>query len=487
MAADDWYRSADWSADAQALFERKLARATLHNKPQYLRIKGLALLEADDPALEEPAQGLLRRVISEYPDSTFDVSIAYDTLAACAAAAGHVDAALGYLRASLQAQLGTNVRGASELRIAELILRERRTDLLAEAEIALDAALADDLVFGGLKFRYAVARARLASLSVDPDQAAAFALGALHLAAVDAPVSSAHPTVGRVDADDCILDELEEIADRGDAEAASPLIDDFRGADGHVVWDWQLTRRLRWTDDDPLVAQEDASRREAQPIVDELRAAGFTVVDLEAFRLRGLPTAAAARTAAPILLRGIDRVTDPDLQASLAVALADPRVRAIATAPLLERFGAMRDPALNGSDRPSEAVGAQRRLKSGLASALSTLARDEHFDTLAKVLRDPAHGRHRVYLLWALQHVKHPDAVDVAIELLADGDLHFDALRTLGDLKSERAESVLTPFATQPEPRGRSDEAESTRVQIAIARRGLEKLEAARAKGKSRP
>ncbi len=487
VSADDWYRSADWDADAQAFFERKLARATAHKRPQYLRIKGLALLETDDPELQNAGVRLMRRVISEYPDSTFDVSVANGELAERAATAGNIDTALELLRAVMRAELGTNISGTPELRLAEVILQECRTDLLAEAEIALGTVLTEDPILGGLRFRYAVARARLAALTDEPDEAAAFALGALHLAAVDAPISSAHPTFGRVDGDDDLFAELEALADAGDAEAVSPLTDDFRGIDGEVVWDWRLIERLRWTDDDPLSAQQDALRREAQPIVEELRAAGFDVIDLEAFSLRMLPTAAAARTAAPILLRGIERASDPDLQAILVTALADRRVRAIATAPLLDMFGALRDPALNGHDRPSEAVGAQRGLRSALGSALSTLARDEHFTALAALLRDPAYGYDRVYLLWALEHVEHPDAVDLAIELLDDEDLNLNALRTLGDLRSERAAPVFAPIAATPKPRGRSDEAEMARIRIKVAERGLEKLEKARAAGKSRP
>lgn len=487
VSADDWYRSADWDADAQALFARKLARATTHNRPQYLRIKGLALLEADDPRVHQAGEELMRRVVSEYPDSTFDVSVAYEELADRAAAAGEIDAALELFRAEMRAELGTNIRGTAELKLAELILGERRTDLLTEAEIALDSVLTDDPLLGGLRFRYAVARARLAALTDEPDEAAAFALGALHLADVDAPISSAHPTVGRVDADDRLFAELEALADQGDAGAVSPLIDDFRGTDGEVVWDWQLILRLRWTDDDPLIAQQDAFRLEARPILEELRAAGIEVVDIEAFSLRQLPSAAAARDAAAILLRGIDRVSDLDVKAALVDALADRRVRAIATPALLEMFGAMRDPALNGHDRPSEAVGAQRRLKSSLGDALARLARDEHFDTLAALLRDPAHGRYRQYLLWDIRHIKHPDTVNLVIELLDDEEVHLAALAALGDLCSERGEAVLTPFAMQTTPRGRNDEAERTRSQIAIAQRGLEKLGKARASGKSRP
>jgi len=43
--ADDWFRSSDWSGDAQEEFERRLSRAGASSRPQYLRIKALALIQ----------------------------------------------------------------------------------------------------------------------------------------------------------------------------------------------------------------------------------------------------------------------------------------------------------------------------------------------------------------------------------------------------------------------------------------------------------
>lgn len=44
--ADDWFRSPDWSPDAQEEFEARLRRSRADNRTQYTRIKGIALRES---------------------------------------------------------------------------------------------------------------------------------------------------------------------------------------------------------------------------------------------------------------------------------------------------------------------------------------------------------------------------------------------------------------------------------------------------------
>ena len=58
MAADDWYRSADWDAEAQALFRTKFVRAR-DQKWFYLRVKAAAI--ADDHP--EEALGLYQEYL----------------------------------------------------------------------------------------------------------------------------------------------------------------------------------------------------------------------------------------------------------------------------------------------------------------------------------------------------------------------------------------------------------------------------------------
>ena len=56
----DWFRSPDWSSEAQQDFEQRLRRARAYNRPQFLRIKGLALADAGEA---EGARELWLRVL----------------------------------------------------------------------------------------------------------------------------------------------------------------------------------------------------------------------------------------------------------------------------------------------------------------------------------------------------------------------------------------------------------------------------------------
>lgn len=38
--ATDWYRNDAWTPHISAEFERRLARARAHNRPEYLRVQG---------------------------------------------------------------------------------------------------------------------------------------------------------------------------------------------------------------------------------------------------------------------------------------------------------------------------------------------------------------------------------------------------------------------------------------------------------------
>jgi hypothetical protein len=59
----EWFRSGDWSSDAQQDFETRLGRARARNRAQYLRIKAVALIDAGNL---DAATSLLRRVVDDY-------------------------------------------------------------------------------------------------------------------------------------------------------------------------------------------------------------------------------------------------------------------------------------------------------------------------------------------------------------------------------------------------------------------------------------
>lgn len=122
-----------------------------------------------------------------------------------------------------------------------------------------------------------------------------------------------------------------------------------------------------------------------------------------------------------------------------------------------------------------------------MAAAVGTLARDPHFEQVAELVRDARHAHFRHYLFWAISYMKDPRAVDLCLELLDDEELGMSALRSLGDLRSERARSVLESIAGEPTTRGRSDEAQRQRDRVRIAEKGVQKLDRAVAAGKARP
>jgi tetratricopeptide (TPR) repeat protein len=469
LSSDDWYRSSRWDASERELFAARLAGARPESRAQYIRLKAEALLEMSDADVRAEGARLMRVVLEDYPDDRLQVTAAHTALGRYNEEIGHTAAAAAAYRAALREE-GGNITSGSDLLLAELILREAMAGHYAEAEALLDLILERDPILRAEQFRYAVARARLADRCGRPSEAAAFALGAFGLLADNRGVSPRHPEVGVIMADDATRAEMAALADRGAAAVASELIDDQHGT-GAVAWDWPLIRRLLSEPDDP----EEQSRREFEAasahVVEQLRAAGLDVAEFSGWSRQRLPSAAAIRTAAPILARALGRTNHPGVQGAIVTALTDPRVRttSIATLPLIDFYRRVTDPAGAGHDGLAELT----------ARALAILAHDEHLEDVADLVRDPRRGRHRLWLLQAVGRMKRPEAVDLGLEMLADDEMRPWAVRALGDLRSERARSALAEMASRPRPRSRNDEAELERTVIDLARRAIEKLDKA--------
>jgi len=141
------------------------------------------------------------------------------------------------------------------------------------------------------------------------------------------------------------------------------------------------------------------------------------------------------KRAADVLLPWLDRATNADLEADIATALRDARARRYATEPLLRLFTDLIGDDLNGpGPPPTEEAGDRRRLETAVGDALATLARDDHFDQVEALIRDRQHGHYRAYLFSALGHMKNPAAVDLALDMLEDGEVSMPALYALSDL-----------------------------------------------------
>ena len=512
VGAEDWYRGDAWAPADRDAFFAKLGRARKENRPEYLRIKGSFLLESGDASTRAAGVELLEGLIRDYPEDDHDwsVSCAHSDLARYYENAGDVARAVEYYRATLQLEAGKNFSHGTKNALASLIARE--------PSLAADSAEADELsagsndsglIFRSGQFEWALTRMRLAVRAGEADRAAAYAYGLAWLIGHDGPMASRHPTIGLIgEVDDATWQELVRVAGVGDAEAATPLVEDFRRPDGSVEWDWSLVSRIEEdvADADAEVAEggsalsfDDAAR----PVLEELRAAGCVdAFDLHVFTSRKLPSAGAVRTAAPILLKWMHAAESLEVRAACAEGLGDTRARKLAAIPVLDAFDALADPAISppgprvpdslwdappkSPDRSAE-IRALSGFKSGLGRALYRLARDEHFDRLAAIVRNPDHGSDRVYAFWALGYCKDPRVVDVLIELVDDEDVGMNALHCLKSARSERAEPTLRRLAGQLTLKRGTPGSGLRNVQIEIATKGLKKLEEARAAGRARP
>lgn len=213
---DGWFRSADWSPEARELFEAKLKRARA-SKPQYLRIKALALLTSGDVTRIEAAIELLSRYIADHSDQTWELPLVLHHLADAHSALGNRDEAEAFYRASTALQEDRGSTGA-ELKLAEFLITKADASSLNEAEQVLDRiANGRDLrlLFNSDWFRYHLAMARIAIRTDRAQLAVEHAQNALARAANRKPDFPRHPTLGLVRTDDATRDELTGIAELG--------------------------------------------------------------------------------------------------------------------------------------------------------------------------------------------------------------------------------------------------------------------------------
>jgi tetratricopeptide (TPR) repeat protein len=153
----DWFRSASWDAQAQEDFERRLARARPTSRPQYLRIKGLALVSSGE---HRGARGLFQRVIQD-DGGSIQSRMALEHLGDLARKTGDRKAAEGAYRELLGRWPDLNATsGMVEVSLAELLL-DSSPPQVSEAMALLDSAIKRrTLVFNSQLFRWHIALIR---------------------------------------------------------------------------------------------------------------------------------------------------------------------------------------------------------------------------------------------------------------------------------------------------------------------------------------
>jgi tetratricopeptide (TPR) repeat protein len=213
--ADEWYRSSAWGKADEEQFEEKLRRARPHSRPQYIRLKGLALADSKKRRERRAAADLLRRVIREHSDDELQAAMAWADLGRFYDEEGEHQLAAEAYRSCLDAEAalsGGGLHTGSELALAEVIVRAEWEHRYPEALALLDAARRAGLTFKVERWRWCIAHARIAARTGQISDAASFARDALALLKDPSPDFARHPDVGLIKSDRKTVRELEGLA-----------------------------------------------------------------------------------------------------------------------------------------------------------------------------------------------------------------------------------------------------------------------------------
>ena len=214
MGEDVWYRSAAWNDEAQIDFETRLARAREWNRPQYLRIKGLAVATWNEAA----AEALFQRVIDAYPDKV-DAASCKEYLGDIWRRQGRTAHAEAAYRDLLERGNGLSPSGTSgcvNISLAELLIEAdcgREMEAIAQLELVVtDGQLHGSLrYFNHVKFRWEVALAVANDRLGQSDNSRRAAERALNLLDTPDPFAR-HPGVGRALASESTVRMLKDLA-----------------------------------------------------------------------------------------------------------------------------------------------------------------------------------------------------------------------------------------------------------------------------------
>jgi hypothetical protein len=181
-------------------------------------------------------------------------------------------------------------------------------------------------------------------------------------------------------------------------------------------------------------AVADVNRRDAAPVVADLRAAGFEVDSIADLHSRRM----SYPEAVPILMHWLPRIDNTavkeDITRSLTVKWAKPRA-----APLLV-------------DEYRRAVGSDEELglRWAIGNALAEVADDSVFEEVADLACDRSWGRSREMITVALGNMSDPRAVEVLRGLLRDDQVAGHAVMALGKLGARDARADIEPLLDHP-------------------------------------
>jgi hypothetical protein len=209
--AADWFRIPDWDDAARQDFETRLHRARQDNRPQYLRIKAIALREDGDSGA---ARELLQRVLDDPgPYDQLELPIAHELLGDIASQEGDWPVAEARYRHVLHTwpDLGSTT-GTVEISLAGVLSRDNEAARRTEAMALLDSYPGRrSIQWNAALFRWHLVRIQLVGQEGDVATQQASAREALHLASQGSQFPR-HGDVGTVHTTPQILDELVRLA-----------------------------------------------------------------------------------------------------------------------------------------------------------------------------------------------------------------------------------------------------------------------------------
>lgn len=207
---EEWFRSPAWGEADRADFEARLARSRGYNRAQYLRIKGLALSDADEMV---GARDLWLRVLAD--DGEFSEMEGFTALEHLGDSYVDDDPTLAeaYYRRLLADNPSLKSTTATQhIKLAELLIRRgAEQDLEEAAELLIQWPEAARIPFPSAHFQWNLAVIDLAESTGDLKTAVEAARRALDLAD-RAPVFPRHRTVGVVHAERRDLARLKRLA-----------------------------------------------------------------------------------------------------------------------------------------------------------------------------------------------------------------------------------------------------------------------------------
>jgi tetratricopeptide (TPR) repeat protein len=213
----EWFRLPGWTPAEQGEFEVRLKRARPHNRSQYLRIKGLTLLESPDGHIRDAGIDLLRRVLDEYPDDWTQCASAFEHLADEHSRRGQFDQAESAYRQCLDltdSRRGSGTSGMVRVKLSDVLVRAGKSveakSMFLDAEAETERSTRN--IFPAAEFEFRRVGVEVALANHDEEMARLHAEAALDAAAATASGAAKHRSLGLVRTSPESLERLRQIA-----------------------------------------------------------------------------------------------------------------------------------------------------------------------------------------------------------------------------------------------------------------------------------